>query len=201
MITTLLFDINNVVWFHQAFQKRLFQRWSEISHLSYDNFYDKYVSFYKFLETNEKTLDDLVVYLNQSDPSLYWQALTDIYHHPSFDHYLNQPLLNLITRLRAIIKVGYLSNAENFYYEYIHQKVESYFDFGYSSWQLKIDKPNPQIYLKTLELQHLKPEEVIFIDDTPKNIASAESLGIKSILFVDNQSLLSSLSGLTLFSK
>jgi HAD superfamily hydrolase (TIGR01509 family) len=67
------------------------------------------------------------------------------------------------------------------------------FDFGYTSWQLKLRKPDPQIYQAVLTLQNLKPEEVVFIDDTPKNVDSAKSLGIESILFTDNAQFLNSL--------
>jgi putative hydrolase of the HAD superfamily len=193
VVTTFIFDIGNVVWFYKPYLNRLHRRWAEISHLSYDDFYTQYLAFYKYFETNQKTLDDFVVFLHQSDSSPYWQALADIYNTPEFNTHLNQPVLNLISNLRSIFRVDYLSNAENFFYKYVHQKLESNFDFGYSSWQLGLEKPNPEIFQKVLTLQNLQPAEVIFIDDTQTNVDSAQSLGIKSILFESNPHLLSDL--------
>ncbi len=44
-------------------------------------------------------------------------------------------------------------------------------------------KPNPQIYQTALQRLALKSDEVLFVDDTERNIVGALSLGIQSILF------------------
>ncbi|MCX6726309.1 MAG: HAD-IA family hydrolase [Candidatus Shapirobacteria bacterium] len=193
MITTFLFDVGNVVWFYQPYLNRLHQRWAELSHLSYDDFSAQYLAFYKYFEINQKTLDDFVIFLHQPDPAPYWQTLTDIYNTSDFNNFLNQPILNLISGLKSVFRVGYLSNAENFFYQHVHQKLESNFDFGYSSWQLGLEKPNPEIYQKVLNLQNLQPSEAVFIDDIPANVTSAKSVGINSILFENNSQLLTEL--------
>jgi HAD superfamily hydrolase (TIGR01509 family) len=199
VITTFLFDIGNVVWSYKPFLNRLRHRWADLTGLSYDEFHAIYDSYYKRFEINTNTLDDFVIFLNQTDPAPFYQALDDIYNTPEFKKYLNQPILKLILNLRSAFRVGFLSNAENYFYPYQHQKFESNFDFGVMSWQIGYDKPDPQAFLKTLELQHFKPEEVVFIDDTQKNIDAARSLGIKSILFENNPQLLSELRSLNLY--
>jgi len=193
MPKVFLFDIGNVLWQYRSSLDRLYHSWALICNLTTDEFREKYKSYYKYLETNEKSFSDFINFLGFSDTTPFISALELIYTPDNFTHNLNQPLLNLITDLRSITKVGYLSNAENFFYPYIQQQFDPYFDFGYSSWQLGLDKPDPAVYLKTLELQQLKPDDVVFIDDTAKNIDSAQSLGIKSILFQNNQQLLSEL--------
>lgn len=51
------------------------------------------------------------------------------------------------------------------------------------SWQIHQVKPEPEIYNYLMEKYNLLPEESVFIDDAPRNIAGAEKVGIKGILF------------------
>jgi len=193
VITALIFDIGDVVWRYRVLLDRLFEKWSLLSDLPLPEFKNQYTAYYKLFETNQKTLDDFVVFLNQNDPAPYYQALADIYRCEEFVQYLNQPLLAFINDLRSIIKVGYLSNAENFFYPHIHQQLKSNFDFGYCSWELGLEKPNPEIFKKVLALENLEPSQVLFIDDVEKNTASARSVGIETILFVNDSHLITEL--------
>lgn len=56
-------------------------------------------------------------------------------------------------------------------------------DKSYFSWQTGFVKPDIEAWKRVLVDFNLKPEEVIYFDDQEKNLVSAESLGIKSILF------------------
>lgn len=198
MLTTFIFDIGNVVWNYQVLLDRLYEKWASLSGLTLDEFKKHYLSYYKYFETNQKTLDDFVLFLNQSDPAPYYQALAEIYRPEEFNRYLNQPLLHFINNLRSILKVGYLSNAENFFHPHIHQRLKSNFDFGYSSWELGLEKPDPEIFKKLLALENLEPSQVIFIDDSERNIQPAQSLGINSILFRDDSHLITELKKISL---
>jgi len=179
MAKTYLFDIGDVLWFYRSSLKKLLEHWAKIDNVTYEEMYTDYKSYYKQLETNQLTL-----------PNRYLPAVKQIYTEENFQEHLNQPLLDYIGQLRKTNQVGFLSNAENFFYPYIQQKFLPYFDFGYASWELGIEKPDPQIYFKTLELQHLQPKDVIFIDDTPKNIIAAQNIGIQSVIYVTNSSLI-----------
>lgn len=53
------------------------------------------------------------------------------------------------------------------------------------SYQLKIVKPNPEIYQTLLERYGLKAEECVFADDKLENIEGAERVGMHGILFTD----------------
>ena len=50
-------------------------------------------------------------------------------------------------------------------------------------------KPFPEIYNLTLERFDIQAEEAVFIDDSPKNIAGCEAVGIKGIHFTDAPTL------------
>lgn len=82
-------------------------------------------------------------------------------------------------------RVYYLSN----YFEYLMRErpdvleFTNYMDGGIFSWQEHIIKPDPEIYRRLMQRYQLKPEECVFIDDSPKNIAAANALGIHGVLF------------------
>ncbi len=82
-------------------------------------------------------------------------------------------------------QVYYLSN----YFEYLMRErpdvleFTKYMDGGIFSWQEQIIKPDPEIYQRLMQRYLLKPEECVFIDDSPKNIAAANALGMHGFLF------------------
>jgi putative hydrolase of the HAD superfamily len=49
------------------------------------------------------------------------------------------------------------------------------------SWALGVIKPEPAIYLRTLELLEAEPADVVFVDDRPVNVAAARALGIRAV--------------------
>lgn len=57
------------------------------------------------------------------------------------------------------------------------------FDVLVWSYQLRIAKPDPQIYLHTLQQLGAKPEEALFLDDKQVNVDAAIALGMKSLQF------------------
>lgn len=50
---------------------------------------------------------------------------------------------------------------------------------------LRLAKPDPAIYRVVLGRLGAAPADVIFLDDRPENVAGAEALGIRSLLFTD----------------
>ena len=51
------------------------------------------------------------------------------------------------------------------------------------SYELRLLKPDLEIYKKVMEKLNATPEEIVFIDDKPKNVDAAKSLGIHGIVF------------------
>lgn len=60
-----------------------------------------------------------------------------------------------------------------------------YMDGGILSYQEKVIKPMPEIYQLLIDRYGLTPEECVFMDDTPANLAGAEKFGIHTIHFQD----------------
>ncbi len=80
-----------------------------------------------------------------------------------------------------------LSNAsvsQHIYWPYF--EMSKLFDGKLISCDLGIVKPNPEIYHRFTEKFGLKPEECMFVDDLPANVAAAVSCGWKGIVFQGN---------------
>jgi len=59
------------------------------------------------------------------------------------------------------------------------------FDVVVLSYQEKLQKPEPEIYLLTAKKLNVQPNECIFIDDKEENIETAKNLGMR-IVFAKN---------------
>jgi HAD superfamily hydrolase (TIGR01509 family) len=95
-----------------------------------------------------------------------------------------------IQMLKAIKAAGYkvyvLSNwdAQSFpILQKKHHKIMDLFDGTFISGEAGVLKPNPEIFTAFLKKFELKASECVFIDDEKHNVAGAESVGIKAVLF------------------
>ncbi len=70
---------------------------------------------------------------------------------------------------------------------YPHHLFLQSFDGSVFSYQIQAVKPQEEIYQSLLNKYHLKPEDCLFIDDSPANIQTAENLGIDGILCQDHK--------------
>lgn len=107
------------------------------------------------------------------------------------------PLRNLdaILRLRSEgYRVVLLSNTNPIVMEWAlspafdgrGHALSDYFDELYLSYRYKLMKPDPVFFGKVLEGEKVRPEELLFVDDGPRNIEVAASLGIRTMLVEDN---------------
>ncbi len=60
-----------------------------------------------------------------------------------------------------------------------------FFDKVYLSHRVGLRKPDPAIFQKILDDNHLKPQETLFLDHRLQHIQSAEKLGIRTIHLPD----------------
>ena len=101
------------------------------------------------------------------------------------------PMRNL-EELEKLRKEGYrivlLSNTNPFMQKWLNgpdfpggKRLYDYFDEKYLSYQLKVMKPDPAIFLKVLAAEQIMPEEMLFVDDGPRNTMTASQLGIRTL--------------------
>lgn len=86
-------------------------------------------------------------------------------------------------------EAGYRVYALSNWPEHLYEQRGHNLDFldemdGYClSFQEHLNKPDPEAFLNLIRKYAICPEESVFIDDSPANIAVAENLGMKGILF------------------
>ncbi len=78
-----------------------------------------------------------------------------------------------------------LSNTNEIHIDWVKKNIAQFDDFKdcfdafYLSHEIKLRKPEPEIYQYVLDQHHLKPEEVLFIDDTKENTDAAKKIGFR----------------------
>ena len=99
---------------------------------------------------------------------------------------IDPEVLCLISELKkANYKIGLVTNAD---YEFLQETMDinnlwPYFDAITISSLVRFIKPGPEIFEIALNKFSVTANEVLFIDDRPRNVAGAEKLGISGIVF------------------
>lgn len=96
--------------------------------------------------------------------------------------------LDLLLKLREKYVVYLLSNTNEIHWKWTCEhlfpyrtfKVEDYFEKTYLSFEMKMAKPEPEIFKTILEDAGIEPEETLFIDDSEINCKAARNLGIST---------------------
>ncbi len=98
---------------------------------------------------------------------------------------INYDVLKFIKKIKKNYKLALLSNQIEDWLEEIIRKhnFNDIFDVIVTSYNIGVEKPKKEIYMKTLSELGFEPFECVFIDDKEKNVLSAKEIGIKTILF------------------
>ena len=96
--------------------------------------------------------------------------------------------LEALLQLRQHYMVYLLSNTNNIHWQwsvehafpYKSFRVENYFEKIYLSYEMKMAKPDVEIFQAVLADADILPEETLFLDNSPANCEAARSLGIKT---------------------
>ena len=103
--------------------------------------------------------------------------------------------LEAILRLREQgYKVCLLSNTNPFMMQWAEKDFDGdghpisyFFDALYLSYECKVMKPRREIFEMMLKGQQALPEETLFIDDGPRNVEVAKSLGMETLCPQNNE--------------
>ncbi len=97
----------------------------------------------------------------------------------------------LLVALKRRYRTFLLSNINEIHYSFIMKYLKQEFGFDgndhlfektYYSHFTGMRKPEPALFLKVMNENNLKPEETLFIDDSPQHLAAAANLGINTFL-------------------
>jgi putative hydrolase of the HAD superfamily len=132
--------------------------------------------------TGEELWRDIARSIGESPEN--WSMLAEIH---SSIYILNADLLAFFRSLRPHYKIAILSNASSEVRAWITEAfhLERDVDLIIISSEEHYHKPQPEIFRIALDRLGLRPEEVVFIDDGSRYIASAQALGMYAIQFRD----------------
>ena len=104
---------------------------------------------------------------------------------------INAATIEVIADLRAGgTPLALLSNAgADFASFFRHGPLGDFFEACYVSGELRLLKPQPEIFLHVLADLSITPDRAIFIDNRDSNVAGAEALGITGHVFTTADAL------------
>lgn len=98
---------------------------------------------------------------------------------------LDESMVALIVQLRKRYQTAIISNAADNLLENVTKiyPMAHAFDLIIGSAEEGIMKPDPAIFLRTLDRLGRQPEEAVFVDDFMHNVEGAQAVGMKAIHF------------------
>jgi putative hydrolase of the HAD superfamily len=108
---------------------------------------------------------------------------------------LPQNRLTLIKKLKNKYKIFLLSNTNEIHMQAFQNKIgvktwgefSALFDKMYLSFEIGFRKPDKSAFKIILKENSLKPNEVLFIDDSPQHIETAKRLGMNCYYLLDEE--------------
>ncbi len=102
--------------------------------------------------------------------------------------------LELLERLKSKYRVFLLSNTNEIHLREFtglvrsisgKASMETYFEKAYYSHQIKMRKPDAEIFMYVLQNSNLVPGETLFLDDNADNIIGASACGIRAVRVIN----------------
>ncbi len=186
-ITTFFYDIGNVL-INIDFEKAL-RRFADFSQKSPDEIRhifskpDIYYAYEKGRISSEEYYRRITCAAGIA-PTLSFQEFSRFWCDMFYE---NTRETARLLRIKRRCRVFLLSNTNLLHYEYLVRRfpVLNAVDGAALSYELGCRKPEPEIYLKALEIAGAKPHECAFVDDLPENIAAAKKIGIKAFQYIN----------------
>ncbi|WP_316829946.1 HAD family phosphatase [Pedobacter aquatilis] len=101
---------------------------------------------------------------------------------------------DLLLKVKEKYRTFLLSNNNEIHYDWIINYLKTtfqinnydeYFERAYFSQQMKLRKPNTNIFEQVLRENNLNPAETLFIDDSPQHIEGAKKVGLNTLLMTE----------------
>jgi putative hydrolase of the HAD superfamily len=97
---------------------------------------------------------------------------------------LDRGVLGLLRTLRSHFVVALLSNATTrLRSDLAAHDIADDFDCIFSTAEIGIAKPDPQVFAFVGQTLNVDPDEWLFVDDTAENVAAAMGLGVRSHVY------------------
>ncbi len=184
----VLFDIDGLLLKKQGYLSERFAKQYGIPLAEVTPF------FTNELRTCQKGKADLKHELSKYLPQWRWAGSVDDFmmYWFSSDADVDEDVFKAVTALRAAgIKCYLASNQEKYRGEYILHTLDfkSKFVGHFFSFDIGVSKSEPQFFVHVLAELGVPAGDVVFLDNDPKNVESAKSVGIDARLYAGIESL------------
>lgn len=197
MTKNIIFDLGGVILnidfsrSIEAFRKLGIANIDEIfSGYSQSNFFD---SFDKGFVSDDDFISELKKYIPSqvSDHQVYeaWNSM--ILDFPA-------ERIELLQKLKKNYRLFLLSNTNSIHFPVYNNQLKKIYEISdlselfentYYSFRIGMRKPDAEIFKLVINENKLKPEETLFVDDSPLNTEVAEKLGINTLVYNPEESL------------
>lgn len=182
MIKNIIFDFGDI--FINLDKPAVFKKMATFGYTEYTDALDLLCKEY---EMGLMSSEDFLAGLKEMYPEATETDLLDAWNSILLD--FPEYRLEFIEDLKAkgSHRLFLLSNTNDIHIEYVQntmgkerfERFKNCFEGFYLSQEVKMRKPNADIYEHVLKKNSLIPEETLFIDDTKANTDGAEKLGIR----------------------
>lgn len=188
-IRAIYFDLGNVLVMFDA--NRALKQFSKIFQVPEKKLWDEL--FLSDLERSytkgEISSKEFFARIQKKYPQpIKFQKFADIWNDI---FWANEHMEELVEILSRSYKLYLISNTNELHFEFIKKNfsVLSHFDQCFPSHEVGHRKPDQAFYRYVLDKTDLGPKEVVYVDDVPEFVLSAQSLGIPSVVFSSRNQL------------
>lgn len=117
----------------------------------------------------------------------------------------NPDRFDMLLRLKESYNTYILSNTNSMHIQWVHSDLkrthdivdfeDRFFKKVYYSHEIRMRKPDLEIYDYVLNDAQLDPAKTLFIDDNKDNVEAAKSIGIQAVLHDPTEEIISSIDG------
>jgi epoxide hydrolase-like predicted phosphatase len=186
MIKAIIFDYGGVVAGTKSESSGIYdlcRKFSSLMSLPISRVYFEYHKYWNRWKLGKLTMNQVYTLFLKDIGSTYpkRELMNLTLNHSA----LNKQVYKMIKKLKKSYKIVCLTNhtREWFGYDAKRFKLNKIFHKIYTSYNLKMSKPHPEIYLYVLKDLKLNQEECLFIDDLKRNVDAAREIGMHVIHF------------------
>ena len=185
MIEAVFLDLGNVLAYHD--DPVLFQRMSAWGGAAPAQIREGMLTLWDSINRGALAGDDLrraVCRVAGSDATMEPEAFFELWNCYFRIHHEVWPM---VEALFGRVKVLLLSNTNELHWRYLERIFPQFarFDGLVLSHELRLAKPDPEIYQVALRRANVRPERAAYFDDVPRFVEAACALGIDGRVFTD----------------
>lgn len=188
MIKAIFFDLGNVIILNKS--REVYENWANKLSMSVDDL-RVIMRGFNDLRMSGKDITAAQFLVSENIQTITAPELEDLQKDIWGSEKVNKWLVDFINSNQGKYIFGVISNNFKEAEEVLLKKfnIPKFYSIFVSSTDVKVLKPNKEIYQYALSKTNLSPSECLFIDDSAESIKGAEDCGMQVIQYIDNKTL------------